>query len=89
MQALLMGPLVRDGAEGAMSRATLEQLASNKDQFKPWRVEGLSIPRPEEIQESEAHRIVLPPIDPGAPALIDEIVQMRKDVSLGKEAEFS
>jgi hypothetical protein len=46
MQALLMGPLVRDGAEGSMSRDTLAQLAENKETFKPWRVEGLCIPTP-------------------------------------------
>jgi hypothetical protein len=41
------------------------------------------------MQENEAHRIVLPPVDPGAPALIDEVARMRKDVSEGKDAAFS
>ena len=87
--AMLMGPLVQDGAEGGMTRSSLEKLASNKESFQPWRVEGLSVPTPKEMEENEAHRIVLPPIDPGAPALIDEIARMRRDVASNKAAEFS
>lgn len=54
----------------------------------PWRVEGLSLPKPEEIEHVDAHRIVLPPVDPGAPALIDEISRMRKDLAENKPIGF-
>lgn len=76
--SLLMGALVPDASEG---RLTIEQLRQNKARFTPWRVEGLSVPDPARIEENEAHRIVLPPIDPEAPALIDEIIRMRQDVA--------
>jgi hypothetical protein len=81
-----MGALVPDASEG---RLTIDVLRKNKERFTPWRVEGLRVPRPEQIEENEAHRIVLPPIDPEAPALIDEIARMRQDIADNKKPAFS
>ncbi len=47
------------------------------------------MPTPREMEDNETHRIVLPPIDPGAPSLIDEIVRMRRDLAANKAAEFT
>jgi hypothetical protein len=73
----MMGPIVPDGSEGPLNKETLTRLAEKPASFTPWRVEGLVVPDPQVIEENDAHRIVLPPIDSSAPSLIDEVVRLR------------
>lgn len=47
------------------------------------------MPNAKEMEENESHRIVLPPLDPDAPAFIDEVIEMRKAVARGDSAKLS
>lgn len=67
-----------------LNKDTLKRVAARGLESRPWRVEGLRVPSAKEIQEMDANRIVMPPIDPDAPALIDEVARMRADVARGK-----
>jgi len=47
------------------------------------------MPNAKEMEENESHRIVLPPLDPDAPAFIDEVIEMRAAVAKGGQAKLS
>lgn len=85
--SMMMGPLVDEGAERGMRLETLR--ARDAAHFRPWSVEGIHQPSAEEVERVEASRIVLPPPYPGAPAMLDEVARMRREVGAGGEARWS